>query len=111
MRSIMAVAVPLLALAMLEDPDAGTGSRPRAAYRIIPARLIVCPAGDSAYSIVMHGISDIRAAHDRLGRATLRIRAGSSCPGSLRSHLGHYAPGRATPVASPSWGAIKLLYQ
>lgn len=29
----------------------------------------------------------------------------------LRAHLGHHAPGMATPVSSRSWGAIKLLYQ
>jgi len=29
----------------------------------------------------------------------------------VRGHLGHYAPGMATPVTSRSWGAIKLLYQ
>ncbi len=29
----------------------------------------------------------------------------------LRAHLGHHAPGMATPVASHTWGTLKLLYR
>jgi len=29
----------------------------------------------------------------------------------LRAHLGHHAPGMATPVASRTWGTLKLLYR
>ena len=29
----------------------------------------------------------------------------------LNAHLGHHAPGMATPVASRSWGTLKLLYR
>jgi hypothetical protein len=29
----------------------------------------------------------------------------------LRTHLGHHAPGMATPVASRTWGTLKLLYR
>jgi len=31
--------------------------------------------------------------------------------GILDMHLGHHAPGMATPVASRSWGTLKLLYR
>ena len=29
----------------------------------------------------------------------------------LRGHLGHHAPGMATPVVSRTWGTVKLLYR
>lgn len=29
----------------------------------------------------------------------------------LRTHLGHHAPGMITPVASSTWGTLKLLYR
>lgn len=210
MRSIMAVAVLLLALAMIVGRDAEAGNKASAAHSIIPARLIVCPAGDSEFSVEMRDINNlptpgnefqlrfwgcpdvhfppvlgnegyqlkpnseapdfVETYLDGWGRATLRIRAGGTCPalwllvgsmqlvtravashdqdgnlgvgsndlalaeaklggadptadfngdGSvtaadldiLRGHLGHHAPGMATPVTSRSWGAIKLLYQ
>lgn len=62
-------------------------------------------ASDLAIAEAKLGSSDPTADFDGDGSVT------SADLDILRRHLGHYAPGMATPVSSRSWGAIKLLYQ
>jgi len=61
------------------------------------------------FSIRAGGICDAAAVRIYANRVPLASRANASP--DQDGHLGHYAPGMATPVSSRSWGAIKLLYQ
>jgi hypothetical protein len=66
--------------------------------------LTVGPA-DEALATAKLGTTDSTADFDGDGTVTAADLA------ILRTHLGHHAPGMVTPVASRSWGTLKLLYR
>jgi len=60
---------------------------------------------DVALATAKLGSSDPTADFDGDGAVTAADLA------ILNAHLGHHAPGMATPVASRTWGTLKLLYR
>lgn len=60
---------------------------------------------DLAIAMAKLGTSDATADFDGDGAVT------QADLDILRGHLGHHAPGMATPVESRSWGTLKLLYR
>lgn len=66
---------------------------------------LVVTAADLALATGKLGTSDPTADLDGDGTVTAADLA------ILNAHLGHHAPGNSTPVASRSWGTLKLLYR
>lgn len=80
----------------------------------LASRAVASPDQDGNFGV---GVSDVALAESKLGSADPTADfdgdgvVTSADLDILRGHLGHYAPGMATPVATRSWGTVKLLYR
>jgi hypothetical protein len=81
---------------------------------MVAQRALASPDQDGNYGV---GVDDLAAAQAKLGSAdpTADFDGDGAVTEAdldiLRAHLGHHAPGMATPVASRSWGTLKLTYR
>jgi len=84
------------------------------AGRLLATRALASPDQDGNFAV---GADDVALAQSKLGSADPTADFdgdGTVTPADLdilSGHLGHHAPGMATPVASRTWGTLKLLYR
>ena len=81
---------------------------------LVAMRALASPDQDGNFGV---GVDDLVIAQSKLGTAdpTADFDGDGTVTATdldfLRAHLGHHAPGMATPVASRSWGTLKLTYR
>jgi hypothetical protein len=82
--------------------------------QIVALRALASPDQDGNLSV---GPEDVAIANAKLGTSdpTADFDGDGTVTAAdlaiLSAHLGHHAPGMATPVASRTWGTLKLLYR
>ena len=81
---------------------------------LVAVRALASPDQDGNFGV---GVDDLVVAQSKLGTAdpTADFDGDGTVTAAdldfLRAHFGHHAPGMATPVASRSWGTLKLTYR
>jgi hypothetical protein len=80
----------------------------------LASRAVASPDQDGNFGV---GVDDVALAESKLGTGdpTADFDGDGTVTSAdldiLSAHLGHHAPGMATPVAPRSWGTVKLLYR